>query len=74
MTNKNLPKAPEYEIHYGMVTTKCENEMIDWIQNLINLCSFHNLDSKNVAETIYEEVRSLGYSEGYDSCNNEMND
>ena len=74
MTNKNLPKAPKHEIHYGMVTTKCEKEMIDWIQNLINLCSSHDLDSKDVAETIYEEVRSLGYSEGYDSCYDEIND
>ena len=66
-TVKRYPKAPEHEIHWGMIDSNCERKTIQWIQDVISDCGRLGGDLKLTAQLIYEEVRSLGYSEGYDS-------
>ena len=65
---KRYPKAPEHEIHWGIVDSNCEQAMIQWIQDVISDCGRLGGDLKLTAELIYEEIRSLGYSEGYDAA------
>ena len=65
---KRYPKAPLHKINWGMIDRKCEQEMIQWIQDVISCCGRLGGDLKMTAELIFEEVRSLGYSEGYDAC------
>ena len=60
-----LPKAPEHDINYGIIPGECEKKFIEWIKTLISL---PDTDKDEIARTIYYEVCSLGYLEGYDSC------
>lgn len=62
-----LPKAPEHEIQWAMITTNCEYFTKKWIEEIINLVKDGKATIEEAAEEIYENVRSLGYSEGYDS-------
>ncbi len=61
---KKLPKAPVHDIHWGIVTEDCKAKMIDWIKNSIKVYENSGISIEEVAKDIYEEVLSLGYSEG----------
>ena len=66
MAKLNLPKAPEKEICYGLITTECENNYKHWIEQLVVLASIHPNAQSQIVDTLYSELTSLGYSEGYD--------
>ena len=70
----NFPKAPEHQIHWGMIDSNCETAMKDWIKSIINIVTSGRVSSEEAAEEIYEEIRSLGYSEGYDSSQANQSD
>ena len=50
-----------------MIDSNCETAIIDWIKSIINIVVSGKASSEEAAKEIYEEVRSIGYSEGYDS-------
>ena len=64
----NFPKAPEHQIHWGMIDSNCEAATKNWIKSVIDIVTSGRASSVEAAEEIYEEIRSLGYSEGYDSA------
>lgn len=64
----NFPKAPEHQINWGMIDSECETEMINWVKSVIDMVVSGEASSNEAAKEIYEEIRSLGYSEGYDSA------
>ena len=64
----NFPKAPEHQIRWGMIDLDCETAMKDWIKSIINIVTSGRASSEEAAKEIYEEICSLGYSEGYDSA------
>lgn len=63
-TTRKLPKAPAHEINWGSVTEDCKAKMIEWIKNSIKVYENSDISIEEVAKDIYEEVLSLGYSEG----------
>lgn len=67
MIEIKFPKAPKHQIHWGMIDSNCETAMKDWIKSIINIVVSGKASLEEAAEEIYEEVRSIGYSEGYDS-------
>lgn len=68
MAKLNLPKAPEIDIHWGIVTDQCKSDFKFWIEQLVVAASIHPDAQEQVVDTLYEELTSLGYSEGYDSA------
>lgn len=64
----DFPKAPEHQIHWGMIDSNCETAMMNWIKSIMNMVASGKASSEEAAKEIYEEIRSLGYSEGYDSA------
>ena len=65
---RKLPKAPAHEIHWGIVTEDCKAKMIAWIKNSIKVYENSDISIEEVAKDIYEEVLSLGYSEGSEAA------
>lgn len=68
MPKLNLPKAPEHQIHWGIITDECRSDFKHWIESLVVLASIHPNAQSQIVDTLYEELTSLGYSEGYDSA------
>jgi len=68
MPKLNLPKAPEHQIHWGIITDECKDDFKNWIEQLVVLASIHPNAQSQIVDTLYEELTSLGYSEGYDSA------
>lgn len=68
MAKLNLPKAPEHQIHWGIITEECSSDFKNWIEQLVVLASIHPNAQSQIVDTLYEELTSLGYSEGYDSA------
>ena len=68
MAKLNLPKAPETDIHWGMITDQCKSNFKFWIEQLVVAASIHPNHTDEIVDTLYEELTSLGYSEGYDSA------
>ena len=66
MPKLNLPKAPEHEINWGLISTECKENFKSWIEQLVVLASIHSNAQSQIVDTLYEELTSLGYSEGYD--------
>lgn len=33
----NFSKAPEHQIHWGMIDSKCETAMINWVKSVIDM-------------------------------------
>ena len=66
MPKLNLPKAPEHEINWGLISTECKENFKSWIEQLVVLASIHPNAQSQIVDTLYEELTSLGYSEGYD--------
>ena len=64
----NFPKAPEHQINWGMIDSECETAMKNWAKSVIDMVISGKVSSDEAAKEIYEEIRSLGYSEGYDSA------
>lgn len=62
-----LPKAPEHNIRWAQITTNCETNMKEWIGEIINLVKDEKVSVAEVTDELYDELTSLGYSEGYDS-------
>lgn len=62
-----LPKAPEHDIRWAQITTNCETNMKAWIGEVINLVKDGEVSVAEAVEDLYDELISLGYSEGYDS-------
>lgn len=67
MAKINLPKAPEIKVNWGIVDSKCERDFKDWIEAMIVLAQIHPNMMSNIINDIYEDVKSLGYEEGYDN-------
>lgn len=68
MPKLNLPKAPETQVQWGIITDECKKDFKDWIEQLVVLASIHPNAQSQIVDTLYEELTSLGYSEGYDSA------
>lgn len=64
----NFPKAPEHQIHWGIIDSNCETATKNWIKSVIDMVTSGKVSIEEAAKKIYEEIRSLGYSEGYDSA------
>lgn len=64
----DFPKAPEYQINWGIIDSNCETATKNWIKSVIDMVASGKASSVEAAKKIYEEIRSLGYSEGYDSA------
>lgn len=62
-----LPKAPEHDIRWAQITTNCENAMKAWIGEVINFVKDGEVPVAEAVKDLYDELISLGYSEGYDS-------
>ena len=62
-----LPKAPEHDICWAQITTACETNMKAWIGEVINLVKDGEVTVTEAVNDLYDELTSLGYSEGYDS-------
>ena len=70
-----LPKAPEHDICWAQITTDCEANMKAWIGEVINLVKDEKVTVAEAVDDLYDELTSLGYSEGYDSrCADEAGD
>jgi len=68
MPKLNLPKAPETQVQWGIITDECKDDFKNWIEQLVVLASIHPNAQSQIVDTLYEELTSLGYSEGYDSA------
>lgn len=68
MPKLNLPKAPETQVQWGIITDECKSDFKNWIEQLVVLASIHPNAQSQIVDTLYEELTSLGYSEGYDSA------
>lgn len=68
MPKLNLPKAPETQVQWGIITDECKSDFKNWIEQLVVLASIHPNAQEQIVDTLYEELTSLGYSEGYDSA------
>lgn len=68
MPKLNLPKAPETQVQWGIITDECKEDFKNWIEQLVVLASIHPNAQSQIVDTLYEELTSLGYSEGYDSA------
>lgn len=66
MPKLNLPKAPETQVQWGIITDECKENFKNWIEQLVVLASIHPNAQSQIVDTLYEELTSLGYSEGYD--------
>ena len=64
----NFPKAPEHQIHWGIIVSHCKTATKNWIKSVIDMVFSGRASSVEAAEKIYEEILSLGRSEGYYSA------
>lgn len=64
----NFPKAPEHQIHWGIIDSHCKTATKNWIKSVIDMVTSGRASSVEAAEKIYEEILSLGRSEGYYSA------
>ena len=70
----NFPKAPKHQIYWGIIDSNCEAATKDWIKSVIDMVTSGRASIEEAAEEIYKEIRSLGYSEGYDSAQADIQD
>ncbi|MBP5422697.1 MAG: hypothetical protein J6Y78_09685 [Paludibacteraceae bacterium] len=73
---------PQYEIKWGLITQKSEEEIKEWIKDNVRiLCASLMSGVKDIkkfpslvgtlADEIYDNICQVGYEEGYDAHEND---
>ena len=65
-----LTKPPRIDIRYGMQTQENRKEWINWVVENLTVISLNtsDVDLKQIATQLFDEISQCGYEEGYDSA------
>lgn len=63
-----LPNPPRIDIQWGMLQPECERKFKTWVEECINQVLAKNVPVNVAAKEIYENIKSVGYEEGYESA------
>lgn len=67
-----LTESPKIVIRYGTQTEENRKEWINWVvENLTVIKNTSDVDLKQIATQLFDEISQCGYEEGYDSACNE---